>query len=172
MVNALLEMQESAAALRRHPKDLTPYPWVEMPPGAVPFSARGSIAAPAYGSANQAVVASFPCPRNFAGVLQYILNVYTGSGYVEGSGSVSWVIDVNTPLSGLGVTPIGYGLSDYQNIVTTLGSLANGPFPIAGGVFFRDGDFLRYKVTTAAPVGVGAPNFCHAMLIGWIWPLI
>jgi len=170
-MTALLEQQESAAALRRSPKDAAPYPWVDPPPNAVSFCSRGSIAAPAFGSANQAVVTSFTCPRNFRGVLKYILNVYTGSGFDEGSGSITWVIDVNVPLSTGGVTPIGYGLNDYQSIVTTLGSLINGPWPVPGGVIFQDGDVLRYKVTTAAPVAVGAPNFVHCMLLGWIWPI-
>jgi hypothetical protein len=145
------------------------YPWVNAPPGYVLINRRGSIAAPANGT--QALVVTFTVPQAMEAVVLFVLNVFFGSdnGGNNGSGSIVWVIDVNRPLGAAG-TGLGYVPPDFGNIVTQLGSLTQGPWPVPGGIHLNERDVINYKVTTTAPVGVGAPNFVTCALCGWMWP--
>lgn len=161
-----------ATAVRRgahNDEQSGPYPWVAIPPGGVSFYARGSVAAPAYGAGNQAVVCSYTIQKGWEGVLSDVMNKYTDAGgtFNEGSGDIVWDYDVDRPLAGALST--GQYLADYFHIVTSLGDLQQ-PWPVRGGWRLKPGQIIRQKVYTVANVAVGAPAFCHGALLGWVWP--
>lgn len=162
-----IEAQNSARALQARAR--FPYWYMDMPPGSAPFFVPGSAASPAYGAANQIVVASYQCPSNFRGVLKAILNAFDGSGFVPGKNDAFWTIDVDVPLPSV-TAGVGYPFDGYSNILTPLGSYANGPWPLYPGLFFADSETVRYKFQTNGVVGVGSPNFTTCYLIGWITP--
>jgi hypothetical protein len=143
------------------------YPWVTPPPGFVEINQVGSIAAPANGT--QALVTSFTVPQAMNAIIVAILNQFTGAdaGGNSGSGAIVWVIDINRPLAAAGV---GYNPPGFGSITSQRGSLAQGPWPIPGGIYLAERDIIRYKITTAAPVGVAAPNYTTCAFLGWMWP--
>ena len=142
------------------------YPWVVPPPSETPVSARETIAAPAYGV--QALITSCQVPQAMEAVITHILCKFDGSGFVQGSGAVTWTIDINRPL---GAAQQGYNPPFFGSIITQLGDFLTFPFPVPGGIRLSERDTIRFKVTTAAPVGIGAPNYITAMLLGWYYPV-
>lgn len=166
--NSNLYALRGARAVSEFSQWEAPYPWTKegRPFGAVSFSARDSIAAPAL--ATQTLVCSYTVPQGMWGVFTSFLCRYIGSGFVEGSGDITYAIDINKPIS---VTlTSGHSVPYYGNIITNLGSFEDGPWPIDGHVILRDGDELRLKVTiNNAAIGVGAPNYVHGALNGWVW---
>jgi hypothetical protein len=144
-------------------------PWIDPPPGWVAINRRGSIAAPAV--ATQTLITSYQVPIAMNAIILAVMNVFFGNDAAgnNGSGTVTWTIDVNRPL-----TPpsnlLGYSPNDFSSIITQLGSLTQGPWPVPGGILLNEQDLIRYKVTTAGAVGVGAPNFITAAFLGWMWP--
>lgn len=161
------ELQDRARAAAIERQDQWPYPWVYMPPGGRPFNARGSLVAPAYGAGNQAVVTSYEVPAGYMGVLTHLFWQYIGTGFVEGSGTIVATVDINTPL---GVSAVdGYSLPDFADMTLSVGDQKY-PWPIPGGWVADEGQILRLKAYTTATVTVGAGNYIHGGLLGWIWP--
>ncbi len=141
------------------------YPWIYAPPQATAINRRGTVVAPAYG--NQVLVAEFDTPQAMQGVITHVVCKFDGSGFIQGSGSINWVIDINNPLG----ANLGYSPPDFSNILIQLGDFVNGqPWPIPGGIRLSERDQIRFKVTTAAPVGIGAPNYITCIFLGWYWP--
>jgi hypothetical protein len=142
------------------------YPWVTPPQAATQISRRGTIAAPAYGV--QALITSFQVPQAMEAVITHIICKFDGSGFVQASGAVIWTIDINRPL---GAASQGYNPPDFGSIITQLGDFLTFPFPVPGGIRLSERDTIRFKVTTANPVGIGAPNYITAMALGWYYPV-
>lgn len=144
-------------------------PWIDPPPGFQIINRRGTIAAPAV--ATQALITSFQCPQAMEAVIVAVMNVFFGNDAAgnNGSGTVTWQIDIDKPGLGSAATG-GYFPPDFGSITTQLGSLVNGPWPVPGGIRLTERDTIRYKVTTSGAVGVGAPNFITAAFLGWYWP--
>jgi len=142
------------------------YPWATPPPGFVLINRRGTIAAPANGT--QAIITSFTVPQAMNAIILFVMNVFSGSdaGGNVGAGTITWVIDINRPLG----ASTGFSPPDFSSIQSQLGSFANGPWPVPGGIFLDEQMVIRYKITTAAPVGVGGNNFATGMFLGWMWP--
>ena len=164
------DIYDNSGVSRADPYGGRSFPWVVPPPGYVIINRRGTIPAPVNGV--QTLVTSFTVPAAMNAIILYVLNQFSGTdaGGNVGSGTVNYVIDINRPLGTLGAG-IGYSPPDFSTIVTQLGSITQGaPFPIPGGIYLNEQDTIRYKVTTTAPAGVGAPNFITCMLLGWMWP--
>ena len=142
------------------------YPWIYPPPEAIPINRRGSIPAPGYGV--QTLVTSFQVPQAMEAVITHIVFLTTDTSFVEGSGTMIGVIDINRPL-GAGGAQLGYSPPDFSQILTTLGTLQI-PWPVPGGIRLSERDTIRFKVTTAAPLGIGAPFFISGFFLGWYWP--
>jgi hypothetical protein len=170
MSTAFLDATQAVRRGARYDEERAPYPWVMMPPGGISFFAKGSLPAPAYGTANQIELCSYEVQDNWEGVLLDVMNLYTDNAgtFVQGSGDIVWSIDIDRPLG----SPLQTGrwLPDYFQIITQLGDLSE-PWPVRGGWRMKQGETYRYKVYTVANVGVGAPNFVHAALLGWTWPM-
>jgi hypothetical protein len=79
---------------------------------------------------------------------------------------VVWVIDINRPLA----ATVGFSPPDFASITTQLGSFADGPWEVPGGILLSEQMIIRYKVTTTAPAGVGGANYVTGMFLGYMWP--
>lgn len=168
------------AASRLQHRAPPPYWFEDMPPEGIPFFAPNNgnvnggpslvIPSPAYGVANQTVLASYQCPSNFVAVLKGILATFEGSSFVPGSGNIIWTVDVDVPVPAVAGTA-GYAFDGYGKLLTPMGSYANGLWKIYPGLRFADLEVVRLKVQTVAVVGQGAPNFMNGMLAGWIVPI-
>lgn len=168
-----------AKALQHRAKP--PYWYEDMPPEGIPFFVEnnGNVSnstssskqpSPAFGAANQIVVATYQCPLNFVAVLRGILATFEGSGFVPGSGNIIWTLDVDVPLPSV-TASAGYAFDGYANMITPKGSYANGLWKLYPGLRFADGETIRLKVQTVAVVGTGAPNFMNGELAGYIVPM-
>lgn len=154
-------------ALTQGAKQLRTYvpaePWQNVAPGAKHFHKRGSLVVPAAGTSNSIVV-SYTVPFGFEAVLTHVLNVYIGAAApIEGLATdLFYTIRVAET----------YPLEDFGSIITTLGSLTNGPYPIPGGARFTAGQVVEYLVSVPAGTGIatGGTNFVHCQLLGWHWP--
>lgn len=141
------------------------YPWVNPPPQRTPINRRGTIPSPAYGA--QQLVTEFDVPQAMQAVITHVVCKFDGAGFIQGSGDITWVIDINNPLG----ANLGYSPPDFSNILIQLGDFVNGqPWPIPGGIALSERDQLRFKVTTNAVVGIGAPNYITCIFLGWYWP--
>jgi hypothetical protein len=133
-------------------------PWVKMPPQARRFSQISSIALPnATGTDN--LVLSFIVPIGYDGVAVTVVNNYTGQGFVEGSGDLTWRIQLNMRYA-----------KNYGNITTSLGSLTI-PTNIGNSLFMQSGQLVQYFVNrsvASAPDLIGGRIICA--LLGWWWP--
>lgn len=144
------------------------YPWIYPPPEAILINRRATIPSPGYGV--QTLVTSFQVPQAMEAVINSILCKFDGAGFVQGSGAITWVIDINRPL-GAGGAQLGYSPPDFSLITTQLGdNIMAGPWPVPGGIRLSERDTIRFKVTTAAPVGIGSPNLITCAFLGWYWP--
>ena len=140
-----------------------PYPWVEMPPGGLPFDEFASIVTPAANS-TETLVLSYPIPFGYDGIILAVTNLFTGPGFVEGSGNLIWRIRIGA--AALQGTPV----RNYSNIRNTLGSLQQ-PRTVFGGILVESDQTLQYTVTHAigSPiVPAGTRIICN--VAGFYWP--
>lgn len=141
------------------------YPWIYPPPEAILINRRNSIAAPGYGV--QTLITSFQVPQAMEAVINAIVFQTNDTTFVEGSGTMTGVIDINRPL-GAGGAQLGYSPPDFSQILTTLGTLQI-PWPVPGGIRLSERDTIRFKVLDTAG-GIGAPYFISGFFLGWYWP--
>lgn len=100
-------------------------------------------------------------PVGYAGVLTGIVNYYTGTGFVEGSGDIVWRVRINQRW-----------VKDYGNMVTTVGTLQAPCMIYRGGVRLLPQQLLRYYIS----LGAGALDRLDPQqpiitaLFGWVNP--
>jgi hypothetical protein len=152
-----------------------PYVWFAAPPGSQHVRAAADIVAPPNGVLTLVLAYQVPNGQNFC-LTHVLLNADVGNAWTPGDGSVIFRIDVNTPGGG---NAQGIPFKDFENVQVPLGSFANGPWPVIATeqAIFEGLETIRVKVLTPAvpsgngsPITPGAPNFIHAMLIGYTWP--
>jgi len=160
-------VRAAASTLLRMPKDW-PYDWIYPPENSIRVRQSASIAAPA--NATQTVVLSYTVPTGYRFCMTHIVQVFTGSGFVAGSGSITWVLDVNVQI-GL-TTPLGNVVQGFASEVVPLGSFSYGPWPLLRPELFDENDVVRHKVTTTAAITPGAPNYFTSMFLGWLLPAV
>lgn len=119
-----------------------------------------SIVCPAVGTTNT-LVAEYIVPAGFRAVITHVLNQYAGSGFVEGDEALLyWTILLNSR-----------SVRGFNQIAWSMGSLADGPYPVPWKIRLKATDILRYVVTVPAgsAIGTGAPNrvICH--FVGGEW---
>lgn len=140
-----------------------PYPWSEMPPGGLPFDPFDSIVTPNANSV-ETLVLQFQVPFGYDGIVLGVTNLFTGPGFVEGSGNLIWRIRIGSP------NLQGRPQRNYSDIRNTLGTLAQ-PREVHGGIAIVSGQFLEYTVTHAlgSPiVPAGTRIICN--IAGFYWP--
>lgn len=136
------------------------FPWVEAPPGSIPFNKVQAIPTPAAG-VGETDVLTFTVPDGFDGVILANMNIYTNPSFLEGSGQLIWRIRAaNQPKW------------DYGNIIITMGSVQEFAV-IYAGIVIRSKQPIRYTVIHAAgsplPPGPGTNIVCG--LKGYYWPI-
>lgn len=135
-------------------------PWVSMPASGRRFQQIGSIVRPiAEGVDN--LVTTFSAPTGFDGVIVSVVSMFTGPGFVEGSGDIHYRIQINRRW-----------LKDYGDIQTTLGTVASPCMIYRGGVRLRTQEVVRYWVQ----LGAGAMGRLDPLgrfvcaFFGWFYP--
>jgi len=146
--------------------DLTPYdstqsPFENMPPGGREIQRFGAIplsSVPLTGA--NTVVLVETAPIGYDGVIGRVVNMFTGTGFVEGSGGIVWRVQIgNKYARNLGSIPFTYG--SMQD-----------PFAIPGiGLPVTSGQTITYYVSIppGSPVGGTTPQIICG-LFGWYWP--
>lgn len=134
-------------------------PWVKQPEQGRRFSKISSIPLPAVEMAPY-LVATMQAPLGYDGVIPSVVNLYTGSGFMEGSGDITWRIALNQRW-----------VKDYGAIVTTIGSLTT-PYPTnMGAIRLLSGQTVNYYVTLGAgALGNLSGGRIICGLFGWFWP--
>jgi len=132
-------------------------PWVKQPLQGQRYSKISSIPLPA-ASGTDVQVLSFQVPVGHDGVIISNVNLWTGTGFVEGGGDLTWRVQINRRYA-----------KDYGAINTTLGSLTT-PYAInSGAIRLQSGQIVRYLVNHAATSAlVGGRIVCA--LFGWFYP--
>lgn len=135
-------------------------PWVTMPDGGFPFSSNGTITTPLAGTGWTDVIGPagqyvMQVPNGNDGVINQIINVFNGQGFVQGSGALIWRILIN-----------GQAVRNYDNMLVQLGSTSS-PFPIAG-IRVTSQDTIQFQVNNVSLVQGGTQIFCF--LGGWYYP--
>ena len=132
-------------------------PWLKMPSTGRRFQKISSIALPAMTGLDNVVV-SFTVPVGYDGVIQQMVNFWTGIGFEEGSGQLTWRIKNNNRW-----------IKDYGQILTTLGSLATPYTVFQGPVRIASKQTITYYVNNALASGLlGGRAVCA--LLGWFYP--
>lgn len=134
-------------------------PWEVMPPNGRPFTYQQSVACPALGTNDFAVI-RFVVPTGWKAAIRSIANVYAAAGFVEGSGDLIWRIDVD-----------GVYLPGFDNITTTRGTVAQ-PRRLEGAILASSNEQVTYSVSVSATasVPVGAGNNIVCAIEGWFYP--
>ncbi len=125
-----------------------------MPPDGISFDPTAYIALPAIGVTS--TVVSFTVPDGYHGIIKRLGNVYVGTGFIEGSGSLIWQL-----LSNAGV------IRNYDNILASLGLVSN-PKDVGGGVFVHEGELVVLQVNNVS-LAVGGATV-GGRLSGWFFP--
>ncbi len=133
-------------------------PYLVMPPEGRQYQEINSIALPA-NNGTDTVVTTFKVPTGYDGVITSIVNMYTGAGFVEGSGNLTWRIMVGRRW--------GRNLGSIQ---TTLGSLTS-PCPLfRGGIRVCSQQVCTYYVNHAVASALAGGRIVCAFF-GWFYPI-
>jgi hypothetical protein len=142
----------------------------EIPRIAEPVFEIGFALVPDYGAANQTLLATHRVPANYECLICGIVLGYQGGAPIPLPGDIIYTVDVDRPLiPGTGsLLTAGYDVKDYGNIPIQVGAFNYQPWPVE----FRhlSGEIIRVKGQSVANVGVGAPNYLLAALVGFEWP--
>jgi hypothetical protein len=133
-------------------------PWVKMPPQAKAFREISSIPLPAANGLDTLVL-SFIVPYGYDGVAVTTIANYTGQGFVEGSGDLSWRVQLNERY-----------VKNYGNLQTSVGSLLI-PTNIGNSIRLLSGQLVQFFVNrsvASAPNLIGGRIICA--LLGWWYP--
>ena len=86
-------------------------PWIQEPPGAIPFDEQGAITLPAAPEPGVNIpVVLFKVPQGFDGVIEWISNNVSDPTFVDGSGDLIWGILINgRPVRNFGVILVQKG---------------------------------------------------------------
>lgn len=118
-------------------------PWVQEPPGSIPFDEQGAITlGPAPTPGVDQPVVRFQVPHGFDGVINFISNNVTDLAFVDGSGDLVWKILIN-----------GRPVRNFGNIIVQKGTLAQGR--IISPIRLFAGDVVTYTVQFAAGTVTG-----------------
>jgi len=162
------ELLNNTAAWEAYARTQPPYnaafsPYANMPPGgrelqqiaALPF-----LSYPNPPDGSDQLVLSVTAPLGYDGIITKVVNMFTGTGFVEGSGGIAWRVKIGNKYA-----------RNLGNILFTYGSLTD-PFVIPGvGVPIVSGQTLRYLVNIPAISPVGGQNAqIICAVFGWFYP--
>lgn len=151
-----------------------PYTHVFPPTQATRVEPEGVIPAPLIGVTT--TVLQYQVPDGYQFILSGIITLYSGSGFTLGSTDITWLLDINTPITG--GTPQGYPVQGMSPSNLPKGGVTPGPsgnfsifapWHLPMPEILGPLDILRSKVTTGATITPGAPNFFITVFLGWMW---
>jgi hypothetical protein len=132
-------------------------PWLAMPSNAVPFQRAGSIALPP-NNGNDNQVLTFTVPQGYDGVITALVQNYTGTGFVDGSGNLRWRLRIGMKFA-----------RDMGDMIMQLGSMAS-PYQIyRAGLLVHTGQRVRYLVSHSTGSSLSGGSIICA-LFGWFYP--
>lgn len=111
-------------------------PWIQAPRTARRFQEQSSVVLgnlPAPGT--DSAIITFEVPQGMDGVLSNHFQMYTGAGFIEGSGDIAWRIRINRTF-----------LKDYSNMETSLGNNVSPIIFSRGGIRVSSQDEVSYIV--------------------------
>jgi hypothetical protein len=133
-------------------------PWVKMPGQGKRFGHPSSIPLPPADGLDR-VVQSFFVPYGYDGVIVAPVNVYTGQGFDEGSGVLTWRIKLNMRY-----------VKDYGAIQTTMGSLSQPFYNANSQILLQSGMLVQYLVNRLPGDVTLNGGRIIVGLYGWFWP--
>lgn len=133
-------------------------PWVKMPAQGRRFSKISSIPIPLVGQfGTDVLVTSFIVPQGWDGVIASTVNQFTGLNFNEGSGDISWRLQINQRY-----------VKDMGNIQVTLGTTTQ-PWPVNGGsIRLVSRQLVQFFVNVANANPAGGRIVCA--MFGWFYP--
>lgn len=104
------------------------------------------------------VVFTYRVPPGYRGYINYVSAEYTGQGFAEGSGSITFALGVQN-----------YFYPGYGSILTTLGSRTAGLWSIDGGLPLLGNQYITWNVILNAPA-IQPGGYIICTFQGWIAP--
>jgi hypothetical protein len=146
---------------RPRPCGLPPY--IQPPPNSVRWQPGKDqpLTIPAVPAGVDQLVFSERIPLGYDGILIALTNIWNGTGFVEGSGTITWRVKIDRRF-----------IPFYDDILVSLGTLAV-PYDVVGqGIQLLSGQLVQYFVNFAVGSGgvlnAGGKTICAAT--GYIWP--
>lgn len=136
-------------------------PWMRMPADGVRFPPIvGSIVIPPFNGLDT-VVLQFSVPTGYDGVMVGFTQLYTGTGFVEGSGDITWRVKINQRWA-----------KSLGNMTTSMGSLQGPTTATPGGVRIQSRQLVTYYVNIlpAAAARLDAAARIVCTVSGWFYP--
>lgn len=131
-----------------------PQPWVDEPPGAIPFDEQGALSLTTPTPGVDQVVLTMVVPQGYDGCIKYISNAVTDPNFIDGSGELIWKILIN-----------GRPVRNFGNITVRKGTMAQGR--VISPIRIFPGDVVTYTVQFAAGTLTGQ-TVCS--LTGYFYP--
>lgn len=134
-------------------------PWVRMPPQGKRFSPIGSIPLPTTYSTD-ILVLSFRVPLGYDGVIRYVVENYTGQGFQEGGGDLTWRIQLNQRY-----------VKNFGATTTQIGTLTQGASSPNAEIILLSNQLVQFFVNVAPSAASdlsGGRIICSAW--GYWWP--
>jgi hypothetical protein len=130
--------------------------WLDFPRDGRYFDRSGIIATPALGSSLTTVL-SFTAEPGWDGVIRAISQNYTGGGFVQGSGDLTWTI------RRAGAVEVEYNAKAFE-----LGDVKD---PTETEIIFHENELIEYLVSVSATAGIPiAGTFIICRMKGWMKP--
>jgi hypothetical protein len=148
-------------------------PWVSMPPDGRPFRPIQSQPIAAFQTAGvfnglDVIVLQERVPLGYDGVIKEVICEFTGNGFLDGSGDITWRLAADFLIDGAGVTQ-GRFLRDSGNVQVSLGSFQL-PSPIPrGGLRVHSWDLVTFYAAVS-PAAAIANGRIVCSISGWVWP--
>jgi hypothetical protein len=130
--------------------------WLYFPVDGRYFTKNSVIGTPALGSSLTPIV-SFNVPAGWDGVIRKMSWNYTGGGFVQGSGDLSWFVRI-----------AGAMAPDYFNVLSEFGSPQQ---PRDTTIIVREGQLVELLVSVAVVAAIPiAGTFIIGFMDGWFVP--
>jgi hypothetical protein len=134
-------------------------PWVKMPGQGKRFSPIGSLALASITPGVDTLVTSLTVPLGYDGVIFYIVQTYSGQGFQDGDGQITWRIKQNQRY-----------VKNYGNTTVQLGSLnQGGPTSPNSQIILLSDQYVQYYVNVAVGNSLNGGRITCA-LWGYYWP--